>query len=279
MPYDRSDSLPRNIRPISGRWRRACSACCVRALVELQLVFAEREQCDFTELSLLARHALTSSGGRGGPGRRLLGARLQHLLVDEMQDTSTSQYELIELLTQSWDGHTPDGLPGRRSAAVDLPVPAGAGRAFHRTMRDGRLGELPLTQLQLTANFRSQQQPRGAVQPATSRWSFPTLTRTAARLPYTEAPRGAAAIGSRRGRRSGTQPSCRMRHDRHADGREVDERQRARGCAGRDAIVREWFGKSLPAIGAASAQGRCTGREPWRIAVLVRSRIISKLPS
>ena len=76
--------------------------------------------------------------------------------MDEMQDTSTSQYELIELLTQGWDGQSQTvflvGDPKQsiymfRQARVEL---------FLRTMETKRLGELPLGCLRLTANFRSQ---------------------------------------------------------------------------------------------------------------------------
>ncbi len=73
------------------------------ALIELQLVFAERGECDFTELGLVARAALRHEGAAI---ENALGGRLQHILVDEMQDTSTSQYELIELLMQGWDGQS-----------------------------------------------------------------------------------------------------------------------------------------------------------------------------
>jgi ATP-dependent helicase/nuclease subunit A len=126
-----------------------------RALVELQLVFAARNQCDFTELSLLARHALNEGSGAEDLAAAL-GARLQHLLVDEMQDTSTGQYELIERLTQSWDGHSQTVfLVGDPRQSIYLFRQARVER-FMRATRTGRLGTLPLTRLQLTANFRSQ---------------------------------------------------------------------------------------------------------------------------
>ena len=87
----------------------------------------------------------------------VLGVELRHLLVDEMQDTSTSQYELIELLTEGWEQRGPDGVPGGRSEAVDLPVPAGAGGAFSDD--DASRGGWAICswgRCILTANFRSQ---------------------------------------------------------------------------------------------------------------------------
>ncbi|MEO6803393.1 MAG: UvrD-helicase domain-containing protein, partial [Granulicella sp.] len=125
------------------------------ALVELKFVFAERNQCDFTELGLLARTALGTDDGADDLAAAL-GMKLQHLLVDEMQDTSTSQYELIERLTRGWDGHSQTVfLVGDPKQSIYLFRQARVER-FVRTMRTGLLGDLPLTTLRLTANFRSQ---------------------------------------------------------------------------------------------------------------------------
>ncbi len=123
------------------------------ALVELKLIFASRGACDFTEFALNARTALES----GDNGLTLpAGGRLRHLLIDEMQDTSTSQYALIEALTHSFDGHSQTlFLVGDPKQSIYLFRQARVER-FLRTMREQRLGELRLTPLRLTANFRSQ---------------------------------------------------------------------------------------------------------------------------
>jgi ATP-dependent exoDNAse (exonuclease V) beta subunit len=123
------------------------------ALVELKLIFAARSACDFTEFALNARTALLN----GDSGLTLpAGGRLRHLLIDEMQDTSTSQYGLIEALTQSFDGHSQTlFLVGDPKQSIYLFRQARVER-FLRTMREQRLGELHLTPLRLTANFRSQ---------------------------------------------------------------------------------------------------------------------------
>ena len=126
-----------------------------RALIELQLVFAQRGECDFAELGLLAKSALRREGAVDDL-QAALGMKLQHLLVDEMQDTSTSQYELIELLTQGWDGRSQTVfLVGDPKQSIYLFRQARVER-FVRTMREERLGELRLGCLRLTANFRSQ---------------------------------------------------------------------------------------------------------------------------
>ena len=81
---------------------------------------------------------------------------LQHLLVDEMQDTSSAQYELIQLLTQRWDGHSQTVfLVGDPKQSIYLFRQARVER-FVRTLHLQRLGDVPLGTLALTANFRSQ---------------------------------------------------------------------------------------------------------------------------
>ena len=126
-----------------------------RALVELQFVFADRSECDFAEIALLAKSALRRDSALEDLGVSA-GINLQHLLVDEMQDTSSAQYELIQLLTQRWDGHSQTVfLVGDPKQSIYLFRQARVER-FVRTMHFASLGDLPLTTLQLTANFRSQ---------------------------------------------------------------------------------------------------------------------------
>jgi ATP-dependent exoDNAse (exonuclease V) beta subunit len=125
------------------------------ALVHLKILFAERGQCDFSELSLAACEALSAEDGAADLAHSPV-ARLTHLLVDEMQDTSSSQYTLLERLTRSWDGHSQTVfLVGDPKQSIYLFRQARVER-FLRTFSDGRLGDVPLEPLRLTANFRSQ---------------------------------------------------------------------------------------------------------------------------
>jgi ATP-dependent helicase/nuclease subunit A len=126
------------------------------ALGELRLVFAEVGECDFTEVSLSAREALRHGNGKGDLAA-MMGMRMQHLLMDEMQDTSASQYDLLEALTAGWDGSSQTlflvGDPKQsiylfREAKVEL---------FLRALTTERLGDVPLGRLILTSNFRSQE--------------------------------------------------------------------------------------------------------------------------
>ena len=127
-----------------------------RALVELRLLFAERGECDFVEFALAARAALRAEEGSSDLALSA-GGKLRHLLVDEMQDTSSGQYELLELLTRSWDGQSQTlFLVGDPKQSIYLFRQARVER-FLRTMKERRLGELELKPLQLRSNFRSQQ--------------------------------------------------------------------------------------------------------------------------
>jgi ATP-dependent helicase/nuclease subunit A len=125
------------------------------ALAHLKVLFAETGRCDFSELALAACEALSVEEGAADLSRSP-GARLTHLLVDEMQDTSSSQYTLLERLTRSWDGHSQTVfLVGDPKQSIYLFRQARVER-FLRTVAERRLGDVPLEPLQLTANFRSQ---------------------------------------------------------------------------------------------------------------------------
>ena len=78
------------------------------AVSELQRIFVERGVTDHNEVALSAGRAL---GEEDSPTDMalILDYRIRHLLVDEMQDTSIAQYELLKKLTAGWtpgDGRT-----------------------------------------------------------------------------------------------------------------------------------------------------------------------------
>ncbi|MDP9051442.1 MAG: UvrD-helicase domain-containing protein [Acidobacteriota bacterium] len=241
-----------------------------RALVELQLVFAAHNQCDFTELSLLARHALKEDSGAEDLASAL-GARLQHLLVDEMQDTSTGQYDLIEMLTKSWDGHSQTVfLVGDPRQSIYLFRQARVER-FMRATRTGRLGILPLIRLQLTANFRSQLDLVTRFNEDFPLIFPPPVAADPYALPYTSADATLPASPDARAlvwhphplpyvpraniaSVAGTSIFPTVAHLRH--------RQAVRDARRIRSVAQAWFAKPLPA-------GRT---KPWTLAVLVRNR-------
>jgi len=150
----------RNLPPAAypdDQWRvvKALFRILRHALAELKLLFAERSECDFTEIALAAREALRS-GDEALDAALTAGGHLRHLLVDEMQDTSSGQYDLISLLTRSFDGATQTlFLVGDPKQSIYLFREARV-ECFLRTLDAQRLGEIPLRTLRLTANFRSQ---------------------------------------------------------------------------------------------------------------------------
>jgi ATP-dependent helicase/nuclease subunit A len=127
------------------------------AAAELQLEFAARGACDFAEITLAACAALRDEAGAPSALAFALDGKLQHILVDEFQDTSAAQYELLAALTQDWqpgDGRTlflvgdpMQSIHRFRNARVDL---------FLRTAAEGRLSTVALERLALARNFRSQ---------------------------------------------------------------------------------------------------------------------------
>ncbi len=226
------------------------------ALAELQLVFAERGECDFAELGLLAKAALRREDGVHDL-EAALGMRLQHLLVDEMQDTSTSQYELIQLLTQSWDGHSQTVfLVGDPKQSIYLFRQARVER-FVQTMLAEQLGDLPVGSLRLTANFRSQE---GLVSAFNDDFSliFPNTVDAATSGEVTYV--AAQAI---RGRSTNTARDIVWHTNKlpAADALARRKQTKAEAQSVR-AIIEQRQARPLP-------NGR---KEPWKIAVLVRSR-------
>jgi ATP-dependent helicase/nuclease subunit A len=130
---------------------RSCFLLLRQALVELQLIFARTGQTDFTEVLLAACSALRQDTNGAAVA---LGANIQHLLVDEMQDTSFAQFELLQALTQSWDGQSQTiflvGDPKQsiyrfRNAEVAL---------FTHAQWHG-IGSISFECISLTKNFRS----------------------------------------------------------------------------------------------------------------------------
>jgi len=121
----------------------------------LRIVFRERSSVDFTEVT---RAAIKALGAPEQPSDLLywLDYRIEHLLVDEFQDTSRAQYDLVEALTEQWsegDGHTlfvvgdpMQSIYGFREADVSL---------FLKCWEDERLGAVRLQRVRLTTNFRS----------------------------------------------------------------------------------------------------------------------------
>jgi len=124
------------------------------AAARLDLAFAARGESDYVGI---ARAALDALGGETPTDLALaLDCRISHLLVDEFQDTSQAQVELLERLTAGWSPGD-----GRSLFCVGDPMQsiyrfreADVSR-FLKARKHG-IGDLPLEPLQLQVNFRSQ---------------------------------------------------------------------------------------------------------------------------
>jgi len=127
----------------------------IRAAGNWELVMAESGEVDFAEI---ANRAIRSLGHENAPSDLALRLdyRIQHLLVDEFQDTSFSQIHLLDKLTTGWsdgDGRTlflvgdpMQSIYRFRKAEVSLFIKAWQGQLFHH---------IQLRPLQLSVNFRS----------------------------------------------------------------------------------------------------------------------------
>ena len=125
------------------------------AMAQLLAVFGEHGEVDFTQI---AHGALLALGTPDEPTDLLLSmdVRVRHLLVDEFQDTSNSQWELLERLTAGWEAGD-----GRTVFVVGDPMQsiyrfrdAQVGLFLHA--RRAGLPSVKLEPLTLSTNFRSQ---------------------------------------------------------------------------------------------------------------------------
>jgi len=120
----------------------------------LWTVFGASGKCDFTEIAQSASRAL-GDGDAPSDLALALDYRIRHLLVDEFQDTSFAQFELLEKLTRGW---TPDD--GRTLLVVGDPMQSiyrfreAEVELFMRAMERG-IADVPLQSMKLSVNFRS----------------------------------------------------------------------------------------------------------------------------
>jgi ATP-dependent exoDNAse (exonuclease V) beta subunit len=138
-------------------WRVVEALCRLLQLADAQLtvLFAERNQIDFTGIT---RAAIAALGSDDAPTDLALSLdfAIHHILVDEFQDISAQQFRLLQRLTAGWTpgdgrslflvGDPMQSIYGFREADVGL---------FIDTWQRGRLGQVALTPLDITVNFRS----------------------------------------------------------------------------------------------------------------------------
>ncbi|HTV95315.1 MAG TPA: UvrD-helicase domain-containing protein [Steroidobacteraceae bacterium] len=211
----------------------------VLAAAALDGVFREQGVVDFAAVSMAALRALGSAQAPTDLGLRL-DYRLRHLLLDEFQDTSAAQLELVRLLTAGWErgdgrsvfcvGDPMQSIYGFRQAEV---------RAF-LDLADQGVGAVEFEVQRLSCNFRSS--------PLIVDWINGCFEKILPRADDRE--RGAIAF---------------RRSDAAAPARPGDE-----ACVS----LRGFASAAEEASAAAQLIGALRERHPaWRIAVLVRARV------
>ncbi|MGB5166378.1 MAG: UvrD-helicase domain-containing protein [Woeseiaceae bacterium] len=124
------------------------------AVGELQRLFNENGLTDHIEVALAAAAALGTADSPGDVAL-LLDYQLSHLLVDEMQDTSSAQYQMLESLAGGWQ----EG-DGRTLFCVGDPMQSiyrfrNAEVGQFLLARERGIGNIKLHPLVLRRNFRS----------------------------------------------------------------------------------------------------------------------------
>ncbi|MGI9238852.1 MAG: UvrD-helicase domain-containing protein [Woeseiaceae bacterium] len=140
------------------QWRvlRALFRLLPLAVTELKRLFAEQGVSDHNEVALTAGAALGTADNPGDV-TLLLDYQVKHLLVDEMQDTSSAQYRMLESLMGGWE--TGDG---RTLYCVGDPMQSiyrfrNAEVGQFLLARQHGVGGVKLEPLLLRRNFRSGQ--------------------------------------------------------------------------------------------------------------------------
>ena len=141
---------------------RACFTLLRHAAGELQVVFAEAGAVDFIEVAQIAQNVLRDPDDLPTDAAQAVADGIHHLLVDEFQDTSRRQHQLLSSLVAAWSERT-----GRTCFVVGDPMQSiyffrdADAELFHRVKDNGL--EIPQEQpllfdsVELGANFRTAQ--------------------------------------------------------------------------------------------------------------------------
>jgi ATP-dependent exoDNAse (exonuclease V) beta subunit len=139
---------------------RACFTLLRHAAAQLKVVFAEAAAADYIEVAQIALNVLRGDDGLPTDGAQAVADGIRHLLVDEFQDTSRRQHQLLAHLIAAWPERE-----GRTCFVVGDPMQSiyffrdAEAELFPRVEQLGLEipGDLPLRfdSVQLSANFRT----------------------------------------------------------------------------------------------------------------------------
>lgn len=140
---------------------RAAFLLLARTAAELHIVFAEAGATDFIEIAQTALAVLTGEEGIPSETTLAFADGIHHLLVDEFQDTSRRQHELLSRLIAAWPdqrertcfvvGDPTQSIYFFRDAEAELFLRT---RDLGLELPDAEA--LPFDDVQLTANFRTE---------------------------------------------------------------------------------------------------------------------------
>jgi ATP-dependent exoDNAse (exonuclease V) beta subunit len=85
---------------------RACFTLLRHAAGELRIAFAESGTVDYTEVAQIALQVLRTPDGEPTDAALAIAGDIRHLLVDEFQDTSRRQHQLLSSLIAAWPERT-----------------------------------------------------------------------------------------------------------------------------------------------------------------------------
>jgi ATP-dependent exoDNAse (exonuclease V) beta subunit len=149
-------------RYTEDEWKivRSCFTLLRHAAGELQIVFAEASRVDYTEVAQIAQRVLRDDNGLPTDAALAVAGNIRHLLVDEFQDTSRRQHQLLASLIAAWPER-----PGRTCFVVGDPMQSiyffrdADAELFPRVKALGleipRDEPLLFDSISLTANFRT----------------------------------------------------------------------------------------------------------------------------
>jgi ATP-dependent exoDNAse (exonuclease V) beta subunit len=111
-------NLP-SVRYTEDEWKivKACFTLLRQAAGELQIAFAEAGAVDFTEIAQIAQRVLRGEDNLPTDAALAVSDKIRHLLVDEFQDTSRRQHQLLSSLIAAWPER-----PGRTCFVVGDPM-------------------------------------------------------------------------------------------------------------------------------------------------------------